>query len=356
MTTDKKISVVIPYYKGERYIAQAVASVANQPYKNVEILLINDGSPDNGDAVCQALAAKFPSVRYYKKQNEGIGPTRNFGVDHATGTYIAFLDQDDVWVKNFLDADTVDAIFNGGGVVGFSYYHCNEDFSRGRSDFVPDKAVICEGVKAAIEIWQHHSSMFFRREDILKNGIRAPKTRHEDEVFRRKCLYVADRVTRIDKLMFLYRNNPASEAHRNVKVETLYGPLLQSWKELLLWQKERNPDDLEIQASYQTLFCVYVLEGLKLLCATKQSKREIERIARECLFLDDAIEYMASMRDRELCKRIEKYLNQPRRFIRENRVEGYKRRFGRMLLKIPFIKSAYIKKVYPTDLSKMDLL
>lgn len=350
-----KISVIIPYYKGKKYIQQTVASVTSQPYKNIEILLINDGSPDDGDEVCQALAAKYPNIRYFKKENEGIGATRNFGIDRATGEYIAFLDQDDVWVKDFLDENTAEAIFNGGDMVCFSLYNCNHDFSRGRSDFVENKVIIGGGAKAVTEVWKHHSSIFFRKELITKHDICSPLTRHEDEIFRRKCLYVSQKVTCINKLMFLYRNNPSSETHRRQKPQALYGPILRSWKELIDWHWKKKPEDLEIQMVCKTLFCVYVMEAIEALCETHYKVAEIERIAKEELYLDDAMEYMLLLKDRGLRKRIESYVNHPRQFGKEHRVNGYKRSIGRMLLKIPFVKTRFNKKKYPTDLRYLDL-
>lgn len=77
------ISVVIPFYNGEKYIVQAVESVLNQPYKNLEILLINDGS--SGRKCCECLAEKDNRVRYFYEENEGIGATRNYGITEARG-------------------------------------------------------------------------------------------------------------------------------------------------------------------------------------------------------------------------------------------------------------------------------
>lgn len=351
-----KITVVIPYYKGKKYIHQTVDSVVSQPYKNIEILLINDGSPDDGDEVCRALAAQYPCIRYFKKENEGIGATRNFGIQHATGDYIEFLDQDDVWVKDFLDDSTVEAIFSGGDVVCFSLYNCNHDFSRGWCDFVQNKVITGGGVKASTKVWKHHSSMFFRRSMILEHDIRAPRTRHEDEIFRHKCLYVSQKVTLIDKLMFLYRNNPASETHRRQSVESLYGPILGSWKELIQWHEDKHPEDLEAEISYKTLFCVYAIEGIEALCAAHYKMKDIEQIANEQLYLNDVRGYLPSIKDTYLRQRIESYIGHPKKFSRRHRIRGYMQDCGKLLLKLRFIKSYYYKKKYPVDLKPLGLL
>lgn len=100
-----EVSVVIPYYRGKEYVKRAVDSVLNQPFSNIEVILINDGSPEQNDFICENLASSGARIRYYKKCNEGIDATRNFGMKQAVGKYIAFLDQDDIWCNGFLETD-----------------------------------------------------------------------------------------------------------------------------------------------------------------------------------------------------------------------------------------------------------
>ena len=140
-----KVSVVIPYYKGKKYIEQCILSVLNQPYPNIELILINDGSPDDGDTVCKALAEQDSRIRYFSKENEGIGATRNLGIRLATGDYIAFLDQDDIWCKNFLNENVVRKIADGGDIVGFSHYVTDQSFKKGKRLTVSEKTMMGGG-------------------------------------------------------------------------------------------------------------------------------------------------------------------------------------------------------------------
>lgn len=85
------VSVIIPVYNGEKFLQQTVESIISQPcQKNIEIILINDGSKDNSKLVCKALEEKYSNIVYYEKENSGIGATRNFGTLKATGKYLAF--------------------------------------------------------------------------------------------------------------------------------------------------------------------------------------------------------------------------------------------------------------------------
>lgn len=99
---DKLISVIIPVYNTSSFINKCVESVLNQTHKNIEILLINDGSTDNSDFVCKALQKKDSRIRYYYKTNGGLSSARNYGLDRITGDYVSFIDSDDLIDKNFI--------------------------------------------------------------------------------------------------------------------------------------------------------------------------------------------------------------------------------------------------------------
>ena len=89
------VSVIIPVYKVEDYLAECVDSVINQTYRNLEIILVDDGSPDGCGAMCDAYAAQDGRVRVIHRPNGGLSAARNSGMDIATGEFITFLDSDD---------------------------------------------------------------------------------------------------------------------------------------------------------------------------------------------------------------------------------------------------------------------
>lgn len=89
------VSVIIPVYKVEDYLAECVDSVINQTYRNLEIILVDDGSPDGCGAMCDAYAAQDERVRVIHRPNGGLSAARNSGMDIATGEFITFLDSDD---------------------------------------------------------------------------------------------------------------------------------------------------------------------------------------------------------------------------------------------------------------------
>lgn len=91
------ISVIVPVYNVERYLRRCVDSILAQTYPNIEIIIVNDGSPDNSWAICQEYEKTQPSVRALKKPNGGLSSARNFGLNSARGEYVGFVDSDD-WI------------------------------------------------------------------------------------------------------------------------------------------------------------------------------------------------------------------------------------------------------------------
>lgn len=97
------ISVIIPVYAVEKYLKRAVDSVLRQTYRNLEIILVDDGSPDACPAICDDYEAKEARVRVIHKENGGLSDARNAGLDIAGGDYIAFLDSDDYYAPFFIE-------------------------------------------------------------------------------------------------------------------------------------------------------------------------------------------------------------------------------------------------------------
>ena len=92
-----KISVIIPVYNTEKYVRKCLESVKNQTFKDIEIIVVNDGSTDNSSKIIEEFIEenKELNIRHLQKLNGGLSDARNFGIEHATGEYICFVDSDD---------------------------------------------------------------------------------------------------------------------------------------------------------------------------------------------------------------------------------------------------------------------
>lgn len=103
MNNQPLVSIVVPIYKVEQYLSQCIDSILNQTYQNLEILLVDDGSPDNCGDICDEYAAKDKRVKVIHKQNGGLSDARNAAIDIATGEYITCIDSDDYVAQNHVE-------------------------------------------------------------------------------------------------------------------------------------------------------------------------------------------------------------------------------------------------------------
>lgn len=97
------ISVIVPIYNVEKYLARCVDSIVNQTYKNLEIILVDDGSPDLCPQMCDDYAEKDSRIKVVHKKNGGLSDARNAGMAVSTGEYISFIDSDDYVSDDFLN-------------------------------------------------------------------------------------------------------------------------------------------------------------------------------------------------------------------------------------------------------------
>lgn len=103
LKNDEKVSIIIPVYNVEKYLKKCIESIINQKYKNIEILLIDDGSIDNSGKICDNYAYKDSRITVLHKENNGVSSARNLGLAHANGEYICFIDGDDFAMDDYVE-------------------------------------------------------------------------------------------------------------------------------------------------------------------------------------------------------------------------------------------------------------
>lgn len=102
------ISIIVPVYNGERYLEECLKSLAEQTYKNIEIILVDDGSTDSSGKICDAWTQKDSRIAVYHRANQGVSAARNYGIEKSNGKYLMFVDSDD-WVRE----DIVELLHKG---------------------------------------------------------------------------------------------------------------------------------------------------------------------------------------------------------------------------------------------------
>ena len=131
MSNNPLITVIVPVYNVEKYLTRCVDSIINQTYKNLEIILVDDGSTDSSPAICDNYAKKDSRINVIHKQNNGASSARNAALDIASGDYIGFVDSDD-YINRDMYASLFDSIVDSGSDMAI----CESEYVvNGVSDF-----------------------------------------------------------------------------------------------------------------------------------------------------------------------------------------------------------------------------
>jgi glycosyltransferase involved in cell wall biosynthesis len=206
--SNEKASIIVPVYNTEKYLRQCLDSILNQTYQNLEILLVDDGSPDRSGAICDEYAAKDPRIRVIHTENRGVSAARNTAMQAVSGEYIIFVDSDDYvaaeYVENLMAGADADLVTAG--------LHVQTPENRWDEWKNPARLIVMADVRKnpplfnAIptgmvyshrykrKIVQHHQLRF--HEDI---------TRTEDTLFNMEYLMVCDTVLTTDHTDYFYR-------------------------------------------------------------------------------------------------------------------------------------------------------
>ena len=143
---NKKISVIVPIYNTSKYLVRCVDSIRNQTYRNLEIILIDDGSTDDSLKVCKLLAEEDDRIKVIHQDNTGLAETRNKGIDIASGDYICFIDSDDYIESGMVETLLKNAERTNSDVSGIrAFIHLRngrvEGFKNGKREIVSTKGI-----------------------------------------------------------------------------------------------------------------------------------------------------------------------------------------------------------------------
>lgn len=218
----EKISVIIPIYNVEKFLRQSVDSAINQTYKNLEIILVDDGTKDSCDKICDEYAKIDSRIRVIHQENGGLSAARNAGLDIATGKYVMFLDADD-----FLEPNSCEVLYNeiekrqADFVVG-NYIHVTYDGIKWDNPlFDPSlydnfKLSITDYSKSFFVMNSVVWNKIFRRDFIEKYHLRfIPRALAEDAIFSTFCYVHTDNSYFINDVVYNYRQN-----QENVSIST----------------------------------------------------------------------------------------------------------------------------------------
>ena len=226
------ISVIVPVYKAEGFLAKCVDSILAQSFSDFEILLIEDGSPDGSGALCDAYAARDSRVRVFHKENGGVSSARNLGLEEAKGDFIAFADSDD-----WLEPDCLETLYalvteHGADAAGCAHFNVGDGLTpAAEAGALPPgvyrKAAIGTGIVDRLMghrleqpgqpvlngyVWRYLlSARIIRREKVLFEGAYL-----EDELFLAEYFCHSETLAMTDRPLYNYYYNPNSAIHRHM--------------------------------------------------------------------------------------------------------------------------------------------
>lgn len=221
------ISVIVPVYKVEDYLSRCVDSILAQTYRNLEIILVDDGSPDNCGRICDDYAHRDPRIRVIHKVNGGLSSARNAGLDTARGEYIAFVDSDD-WIEpEMYETMLALAIREDVPLVCAGRYDVESETGERKLGLCPVKTEVITGEETARRIftWEGMDSAawdkLYRRK--LFDSIRYPVgVVVEDVPVTYRLALKAGRVAMCDKPFVNYFHRPGSITTATVSEKTFH--------------------------------------------------------------------------------------------------------------------------------------
>ncbi|WP_343347854.1 glycosyltransferase family 2 protein [Terrisporobacter petrolearius] len=245
---NKLVSIITPVYNGEKYIEECIKSVLNQSYKNIEMIIIDDGSTDNSENIIKKYTESFPFIKYIKcNENSGIWVARNIGIEKAKGRFISFLDADDIYKKNKIKNQ-----------INFMLKN-NYSFTYTAYDLINENSTSLNKVIKAKEYEDY--DRLLKGNDIgcltvmidrlkINTPIRFENYHHEDFVLWLKILKNNVVAYGIDEILSSYRKSNSSVSHNKIKAA------------LWTWNIYINVEKLPLNKAIYYFF-KYTMNGLK---------------------------------------------------------------------------------------------
>lgn len=279
------ISVIVPVYNTERYIRQCLSSICNQSLKSIEIICINDGSPDASEAIIREMRLYDNRIILINKKNGGLSEARKTGVAQASGKYIGFIDSDDYIDKYFFECLYMTACAEDADIVAtssmFAFSEDGEIFLK-QTGLSQEKGQLTN--RDRCNLFLHIGSVCNKiyKNEFAKQAVKyyiSTTTPSEDNSFTMFSLITANKVVLITEAKYFYRQRKVSMSRAPVSLETcnqvylLYGKILTQLRDLA-------PQDKHLYAAFirrrRDWDCFQLAERLSTLhermCFLKQAR------------------------------------------------------------------------------------
>ena len=261
-----KVSVIVPVYNVEKYLEECLSSIVNQTYKNIEIIIVNDGSTDNSYKIIESFKNKYDYIKVIAQKNKGLSAARNEGLKYAQGEYIYWIDSDDWIVKNSLKIIVEKLKKNNPDILKFNYYRhingCLEKHNSLKSGYYEKPSIVDNLLKSAVidvsafgfTAWSHIYKTSYLRENKLE-FVSERIIGSEDFLFNFQAYMCANKIEVLDEPLYYYdlREGSLSQSYKSgldKKFTVLYTTLLE-------WIHEHNYTRVEKYASLMYVWRIF---------------------------------------------------------------------------------------------------
>lgn len=209
-----KISVIIPVYNVEKYLARCLDSVISQTLKDIEIICVNDGSTDNSANILSVYAEKDERIKIITQSNAGISEARNIGIQKASGKFIGFVDSDDFIEKDFYEKLYTSAIKNNADIACSSVIRENEKKKKILIEYKKEQVATSTKEKFELAYIPEHCYIWnkiYNREKLLNSNIKFVKGLvYEDIIYTPSVVESLGNIVVVPNLFYHYWNNSTS--------------------------------------------------------------------------------------------------------------------------------------------------
>lgn len=266
----KKVSVIIPVYNVENYLRKCLNSLVNQTLKDIEIIVVNDGTLDNSQEIIDEYVKKYPKkVVSIIQENGGQGAARNTGLLHAKGEYIGYVDSDD-----YVEENMYEELYKKAKEEDSDIVICGNNVVKENYEFLSKEDVDKEFLLGKMAVW----NKIYKKNIIVDNKIQfRSKVWYEDLDFTMKVYFSSKKISYVDKLLYNYLLREGSTMNnnnikRNLELIEAFDSLIDYCKDKKIYNKAK--DEIEFLCIYH----MYIFATTRVLNTNNKYKDKIEII------------------------------------------------------------------------------
>ena len=271
-----KLSIIVPVYGVEKYIDKCLNSLVKQSLKEIEVIVVNDGTKDNSQKIIDKYVKKYPDkIKSYIKENGGQGSARNYGLKKATGEYIGYVDSDDFVEKDMYKKLYNKAKENNYDIVVCGNYNVSEDYQNKNIDtFINNYNTDLENIFfGKMAVW----NKIYKRDILIKNKLEfKEKVWYEDLAFTLKAIMNSNTFAFIDEPLYDYLIREGSTMNNSNVQRNL--EILDAFNDILSYIKHNKKEEYFSKIEFLAIDHIYISAIVRVLKADADDKVKRETI------------------------------------------------------------------------------